>query len=142
MDEKNPFSLCVCGPILFCMLRIAMYCGLNNSYQVCKHLGVTTPTPSSSVPGRPAAWILKLPVPQCCLLDQSGFLVSLVTGSTSAVWALPASPGAAVAEETLQPSWALAGEGGWCWDAPSPVSSLLGPRPSRTTLGVEVLGNF
>ncbi|KAB0397060.1 hypothetical protein E2I00_012015, partial [Balaenoptera physalus] len=64
-----------------------------------------------SVPVCPAAWVWGLPVPQCCLLDQSGFLVSLVTGSTSAVWALPAGPGAAVAEEMLQPSWALAA--GW-----------------------------
>ncbi|EPY80480.1 amyloid beta A4 precursor protein-binding family B member 1 [Camelus ferus] len=40
--------------------------------------------------------------------EDAGFLVSLVTGSTSAVWALPAGPGAAVAEETLQPGWALA----------------------------------
>ena len=80
-----------------------------------------------SVPVCPAAWVWGLPVPQCCLLDQSGFLVSLVTGSTSAVWALPAGPGAAVAEEMLQPSWALAGEGGWCWEAPSPASRLLGP---------------
>lgn len=64
-------------------------------------------------------------------MDQSGFLVSLVTGSTSAVWALPAGPGAAVAEETLQPSWALAGE---AWGV------VLGsPKPSLKLAGVQEL---
>lgn len=58
----------------------------------------------------------------------------MVTGSTSAVWALPAGPGAAVAEETLQPSWALAGEGGGWLGSPKPSPTLMGAQPLKPTL--------
>lgn len=99
--------------------------------------------PQPPGPGCSAARVWGLPAcPSVLLLDQSGFLVSLVTRSTSADWALPAGPGAAVAEETLQPSWALAGEGGWYWEAPSPASSLLEPMPSRPAVRLKLLGRL
>lgn len=127
-------------------VRVVRHLPRQLSPQVCSHRGAATPTPSPrGLAARQPGSRDRLPVPPCCLLDQSGFLVSLVTRSTSADWALPAGPGAAVAEETLQPGWALAGEGGWYWESPEPSSlrltgtHALGAHSQTQTVG-QALG--
>lgn len=77
-----------------------------------KHLGIGKPIPSSSVPLVPSSLDLETACPSVLPLGPVRIPGFLGNGKHVSSLGTPSHPGAAVAEETLQPSWALAGEGG------------------------------
>lgn len=88
---------------------------------------VTTPAPSTSVPGCPAAWVWGLPVSSVLPLGPVRIPGFPGNGKHVSSLGAPSLPGAAVAEETLQPSWALAGEGGCAGKPQAQPQACWGP---------------